>query len=1047
MKKLMVLAVLFVASACFADDVFKESGVETFRIKASTGLKFLDPPSNELMKLEDMGTAGKLTCGSFVGTWAGDAITDAYVSNTLTASTLTGGNSTTLLGSIPYQSNTNTTTMLSPNTTTTKKFLRQTGNGTNGAAPAWDTIVANDLPTLIKDISGLTPTDNYPLIGNGTTFTNEAPATFKTSIGLGTGDSPNFTALSLGVTDTTFGALTLNGDNADTGGRAWFLNPANKDGNTDVYGIRADGDLIIGRLLSSDIVIDQTTGVVTFGSGTSQLSATSASSPVISGIGTSAGTTSKFYAIHSTHSTSGDMAAGFGSGVSMYGTDAGGTFKFGAVTGERASVDTEGTVKIWAGTNGEDLVATFDSALKTTLAGDLTLPGVLSMSTITTFTADDTTPSVSAGNTFVIPGTWTAGHNITMFDNGVAGQVINVIGGDADCTVVNGGNLILQGDWVGAAGYTLPLVFSGTNWYETTARLTSSGSGSASWETPGRLGYLVPNTVKGTTFEATGATFTTPATFGYGAAGTALTFGAATGFSEIKNAEFRMDGYAWNTGYTSATATTKHCDRILSFVSTAWYEVCTINMGAAASWSNIGMHIRALMNGVEPNYGAVEANVQFSKDASGNYVAFVNSFGPKGQLNFKVRDMGSNVYAIWVYGQSSGSAGLQVVYSENVAGLASFANFGVAGTGGSADLAETGTYAFGGSGLSFPATFALGGAGCTNLTLGSGATTLSLGAGTGTLTINNTTLGAKAVTASVSNKVLGTNANMDLTISGSATAFIANTGPQIYTTSDGGTSPFTAQGHLVIQPRTSADRSIYFCTGTTTPLIQLAINTASVNCTPPFATVGGVHVGSTSDPGADNLIVDGTSKLTGVLTLEAASAVLPATFTFGGAGCTSLTLGSGATTLSLGTATGTATINNAITAIAGRLTTVGGAHIGGTSDPGTDNLLVDGTSTFTGQVSCSDHLVLNSSYSLKILNGTNTRAILSSGAMALGEAGAERGFIALFQGAGGNTAGYIKIHSRNGTAHYIWVEDDGTVKQSTAVPVDNADGNVVGAQT
>jgi hypothetical protein len=34
---------------------------------------------------------------------------------------------------------------LSPNTTTTKKFLRQTGSGTNGAAPAWDTVVASDI--------------------------------------------------------------------------------------------------------------------------------------------------------------------------------------------------------------------------------------------------------------------------------------------------------------------------------------------------------------------------------------------------------------------------------------------------------------------------------------------------------------------------------------------------------------------------------------------------------------------------------------------------------------------------------------------------------------------------------------------------------------------------------------------------------------------------------------------------------------------------------------------------------------------------------------
>jgi len=58
---------------------------------------------------------------------------------------LIGGNNTTLLGSIPYQSDTDVTTLLSPNTTTTKKFLRQTGTGVNGAIPAWDTVTSTDV--------------------------------------------------------------------------------------------------------------------------------------------------------------------------------------------------------------------------------------------------------------------------------------------------------------------------------------------------------------------------------------------------------------------------------------------------------------------------------------------------------------------------------------------------------------------------------------------------------------------------------------------------------------------------------------------------------------------------------------------------------------------------------------------------------------------------------------------------------------------------------------------------------------------------------------
>lgn len=62
---------------------------------------------------------------------------DGSAASATKASNLVGGNNTTLLGSLPYQSNTDTTTLLSPNTSTSVKFLAMTGNGTNGAAPTW----------------------------------------------------------------------------------------------------------------------------------------------------------------------------------------------------------------------------------------------------------------------------------------------------------------------------------------------------------------------------------------------------------------------------------------------------------------------------------------------------------------------------------------------------------------------------------------------------------------------------------------------------------------------------------------------------------------------------------------------------------------------------------------------------------------------------------------------------------------------------------------------------------------------------------------------
>lgn len=49
------------------------------------------------------------------------------------------------LGDTLYSSASNTLAKLSGNTTSTKKFLRQTGTGSASAAPAWDTVVAGDI--------------------------------------------------------------------------------------------------------------------------------------------------------------------------------------------------------------------------------------------------------------------------------------------------------------------------------------------------------------------------------------------------------------------------------------------------------------------------------------------------------------------------------------------------------------------------------------------------------------------------------------------------------------------------------------------------------------------------------------------------------------------------------------------------------------------------------------------------------------------------------------------------------------------------------------
>ena len=69
------------------------------------------------------------------------------------------------------------------------------------------------------------------------------------------------------------------------------------------------------------------------------------------------------------------------------------------------------------------------------------------------------------------------------------------------------------------------------------------------------------------------------------------------------------------------------------------------------------------------------------------------------------------------------------------------------------------------------------------------------------------------------------------------------------------------------------------------------------------------------------------------------------------------------------------------------------------------------------------------------------------GALTVGQNSSIRGYIKLYDGSGGNQASFVQLHSRNGTAYYLFVEDDGTVKVHTSAPADNADGDPVGAQT
>lgn len=166
------------------------------------------------------------------GNWSTPAGTGEALSNPMTA-----------VGDSIYGGASGAPQRLAGNTTATRKFLRQTGDGTNSAAPAWDTLAAGDLPAATTSAQGAIElgggTTNY-LRADGTWVA--PPAGAVTSVfgrtGVVTATSGDYTAAEV------TGAVQVGGDlggtaaaptvakiqgtavSAPSGGSTHFLNAA-----------------------------------------------------------------------------------------------------------------------------------------------------------------------------------------------------------------------------------------------------------------------------------------------------------------------------------------------------------------------------------------------------------------------------------------------------------------------------------------------------------------------------------------------------------------------------------------------------------------------------------------------------------------------------------------------------------------------------------------------------------------------------------------------------------------------------------------------------
>ena len=162
------------------------AGVPTFRAIVAADIPTLNQnttgtaanitasSNSTLTTLSSLSLPGSQVSGNISGNSANVTGTVAIANGGTGQTTKAAGydalNPNTTLGDIAYRGASNNVS-LAGNTTTTKKFLAQTGTGTVSAAPSWATIVAGDVPTLNQDTTGSAGslvTTNFSIVQSGT---------------------------------------------------------------------------------------------------------------------------------------------------------------------------------------------------------------------------------------------------------------------------------------------------------------------------------------------------------------------------------------------------------------------------------------------------------------------------------------------------------------------------------------------------------------------------------------------------------------------------------------------------------------------------------------------------------------------------------------------------------------------------------------------------------------------------------------------------------------------------------------------------------------
>lgn len=165
----------------------------------------------------DIATVGTVTGG----TWNATPIGLAYggTGQTTAAASFDALSGMTALGDLVYGGAAGTRTRLAGNTTTTRKFLRQTGDGTNSTAPAWDIFQVGDVPVLDLSTGSFTGTlaaGRFPALTGDLTTVAGGLATTLATVNSNVGTFNNVTVNGKGLVTAASSIAYITASSTDT---------------------------------------------------------------------------------------------------------------------------------------------------------------------------------------------------------------------------------------------------------------------------------------------------------------------------------------------------------------------------------------------------------------------------------------------------------------------------------------------------------------------------------------------------------------------------------------------------------------------------------------------------------------------------------------------------------------------------------------------------------------------------------------------------------------------------------------------------------------